>query len=112
MILLEREGAKASSVKPLIVDPLIGIRYPWDDPPNGEDRRYLREKIKAHDEVKALAVQRKAHYLSTRSLNLEWVPTKLAQALAGDYVTMEDVIETDAGEIAQTRCASRSQRDS
>ncbi len=77
------------------------IIYPWDAHPNREHIvAALRDEIKKFEDLKKL--HGKAHYLSARALQTDWIPSKLAEVLGERYATVEELLDEDPDVVSET----------
>jgi hypothetical protein len=98
LFLLQRENTEPLHQKDL--GARLRITYPWGDSPNRKRiADALREEIKKFEDIKQL--HGRAHYLSALAMQAEWISSKLAQALAEQYETVEDLLNVEAEVITK-----------
>lgn len=98
LMLLQREGTQSRVVD---LGGKLRIKYPWAETPNQERiAAALRDEIKKFDDVKNLKGE--AHYLSARLLRADFIPPKVAAALAERFETAEELVEKDPGDISRS----------
>lgn len=98
LFLLQREGTERRLTD---LGGYLRITYPWSEsvsPNRKQMADTLRTEIKKFDNIKKL--KGKAHYLSARAMQIDWIPSKLSQTLAEHYTTVEELLAQDAQNIA------------
>jgi hypothetical protein len=98
LFLLQREGTDRRMNELLSGRPRIV--YPWDERPNRERIvAALQDEIKKFEDLKKL--HGKAHYLSVRALQTDWIPPKLAEVLGERYATVEELLGEDPDVVSE-----------
>lgn len=98
LILMQREG---EPIRLANLGERIRVSYPWGDPPDqAAIAAALREHIRSREDIGKLKGE--AHYLSVRAMRDEdWVPSRVAEALAEEYETVEEFVEQDPKKVAK-----------
>lgn len=98
LILMQREG---EPIRLANLGERIRVSYPWGDPPDqAAIAAALQEHIRSREDIGKLKGE--AHYLSVRAMrDADWVPPRVAEALAEEYETVEEFVEQDPKKVAK-----------